>query len=313
MSHQSFCVLLTVNQFSHPSKFLSCLACGVLATTATVPAALTTFSYTQTDSSTGSGTIAAPAPSNFGGVTITWAATAMPAASVRDPAGAGAAGAVGGWDAEEGDNGGNGRDVALYWNSSPLTTSAGSVPAPLSVNLTGSGSDGNTYGVTIPLVFFGDNVLPDENFPGWGNNDYRWSVTYGDVLGTNPEGSPRTGMWLSPTFALTLGGRQQRYTQNSAALTGILTNTDTTSGAEKDAFDQNGNTSATAAIGQPLEFGFGWRDNGSLTGGPVLIDSFRVEGLLQVDEDAIFLVPEPGAFSLLGLAGIALFVRRRRR
>ncbi|MFP6884626.1 MAG: hypothetical protein VCA40_09335, partial [Roseibacillus sp.] len=63
------------------------------------PAALTTFSYTQTDNVTGAGTVAAPANTNLGGVDITWSATAMPAASVRDPAGAGAAGAVGGWDA----------------------------------------------------------------------------------------------------------------------------------------------------------------------------------------------------------------------
>ena len=299
-------------QPAHPKPRL-CLAFALLASTVAAPAALTTFSYTQTDNVTGAGTIAAPAPTNFGGVTITWGATAMPAASVRDPAGAGAAGAVGGWDAEEGNNGGNGRDLAIYWNASTLTTSAASVAEPLSVNLSGSGDDGNTYSASLTLVFFGDNVLPDEHIAGWGNNDYRWSVDYGDVLGSNPEGSPRTGMWLSPTFALTVGGRAQRYTQNSAALTGILTNTDTSSGAEKDAFDQNGNTTATAAIGQPLEFGFGWRDNGSLTGGPVLIDSFQVEGILEFDEGTIALIPEPGTFSLLGLAGVALFFRRRRR
>ena len=81
------------------------LAFALLASTVAAPAAITTFSYTQTDNVTGAGTIAAPAPTNLGGVTITWSATAMPAASVRDPAGAGAAGAVGGWDAEEGNNG----------------------------------------------------------------------------------------------------------------------------------------------------------------------------------------------------------------
>ena len=285
------------------------------------PAAITTFSYTQTDNVTGAGTIAAPAPTNFGGVTITWSATAMPAASVRDPAGAGAAGAVGGWDAEEGNSGGNGRDVALYWNASTLTTSGASVAEPLLVTLSGSGDDGNTYSVSLSLVFFGDLVQNDENFPGWGNNDYRWSIEYGDVLGTNPEGNPRTGIWLSPTFANVAiadggGGRQQRYTQNANDLNGILTNTDTTSGAEKDAIDRNADNAggATGAIGQPLEFGFGWRDDGSLTGGPVLIDSFQVEGLLEFDEGAIVLIPEPGTFSLLGLAGVALvFFRRRRR
>jgi hypothetical protein len=183
------------------------------------------------------------------------------------------------------------------------------------VTLSGSGDDGNTYSVSLSLVFFGDLVQNDENFPGWGNNDYRWSIEYGDVLGTNPEGDPRTAMWFSPTFAREVGGRQQRYTQNSNDLIGVLTNTDMTTGGEKDAIDRNeGNAGgATGAIGQPLEFGFGWRDNGSLTGGPVLIDSFQVEGLLEFDEGAIVLIPEPGTFSLLGLAGVALVFSRRRR
>ena len=257
---------------------------------------MTTFDYTQIDSSTGSGTIAAPAASILNGVTITWTETQMPQASVRDPSGSGSpGGAVGGFNTQVGNNGGNGQDVAIYWNSSPLTTIGASTAEPIRVDILGSGSDGHTYTVSVPLVFFGDNVLPDENFPGWGTNDYRWSLDYGDILGTNPQGSPRTAMWLSPTFALTEGGRQQRYTQNSAALSGILTNTDTSSGAEKDAFDQNGNTSATAAIGQPLEFGFGWRDNGSLTGGPVLVDNFSVQGLLEFDETSITRVTPPSA------------------
>ena len=155
-------------QSAHP-KPRFCLALALLASTVAAPAALTTFSYTQTDNVTGAGTIAAPAPTNFGGVTITWAASAMPAASVRDPSGGGAAGAVGGFNEQEGNNGGNGRDVAIYWNSSTLTTSGASVAAPLSVTLSGSGDDGNSYSVSLPLVFFGDNVLPDEHIAGWGN------------------------------------------------------------------------------------------------------------------------------------------------
>ena len=202
----------------------------LIAWTGIASAALTTFSYTQTDSNTGSGTIAAPPDSNFNGVTITWTETQMPAASVRDASGSGSpGGAVGGFDARVGNNGGTGEDVAIYWNSSPLSTSEESNAEPLSVDILGSGSDGYTYRVTVPLVFFGDNVLPDENFPGWGNNDYRWSLEYGDILNTDPEGSPRTAMWLSPTFALTEGGRQQRYTQNSSALAGMLINTDSSS------------------------------------------------------------------------------------
>jgi hypothetical protein len=266
----------------------------LIASAGMVSAAITTFDYTQTDSLTGSGTIAPPGQSTVGGVTITWSPTVMPQASVRDPSGSGSAGgAVGGFNAQEGNNGGNGRDVAIYWNASTLSISGASTAEPVSVEILGSGSDGNSYSVRVPLVFFGDNVLPDEHFPGWGNNDFHWNLEYGDILGTNPEGSPRTSMWLSPTFALTVGGRAQRYTQNTNALTGVLINTDTSSGAEKDAFDQNGNTVATAAIGQPLEFGFGWRDRGSVTGGPVLVDNFNVQGLLEFDEANIALV-NPG-------------------
>lgn len=73
---------------------------------------------------------------------------------------------------------------------------------------------------------------------------------------------------------------------------------DTTSGAEKDAFDQNGNTTATAAIGQPLEISFGWRDRERITNGPVLVDNFKFQGLLEYDEADIQLVnPDATIFS----------------
>ena len=129
-------------------------------------------------------------------------------------------------------------------------------------------------------------------YPGGGDNDYQWSIDYGDLLGANPEGDPRVAVWLSPTYAsLPIfdggGGRPQRYTQISDQLIGVLTNTDLTTAAEKDAFDQNGNTVATAAIGQPLEIGIGWRDNGSLVDGPVLVDNFNFQGLLEYDEAEI--------------------------
>jgi hypothetical protein len=74
------------------------------------------------------------------------------------------------------------------------------------------------------------------------------------------------------------------------------------------------NVTQTAAIGQALEFGFGGRDNGTLTGGPVLIDNFHVEGLLEFDEGSVQLIPEAGTFSLLGLSGASMvFFRRRKR
>ncbi|MCP4728839.1 MAG: hypothetical protein GY872_02075 [Roseibacillus sp.] len=265
------------------------------------PAGITTFDYTQTDVSTGAGIIAAPAPSLVGGVTITWVDTPMPQATVRDPAGAGSVGgAVGGFDTMAGSSGDNGQEVALFWDSNgDIVTDKD----PVTVDITGAGSDGNPYHLSIDLVFFGDNVLPDENFPGWGNNDYRWSLDYGDILGSNPDGAPRTAIWLSPTYANVSvanggGGRTQRYTQNANPLVGPLVNTDTTSGAEKDAFDQNGNTTQFAAIGQPLEISFGWRDRDVVTNGPVLVDNFNFQGLLEYDEANIRLVnPEAQIFS----------------
>jgi len=264
---------------------LSVTAPGEVDQTASVEvsttALLTTFNYTQTDSITGSGTIAAPAPSTVGGVTITWSQTAMPQASVRDAAGAGSpGGAVGGFNAQAGNDAGNGADVAIYWNTSPLSTSDASNPEPVSVDILGSGSDGKSYSMAVPLVFYGDHVQSDEDFPGWGRNDFRWSLEYGDILGTNPEGSPRTAIWLSPTFANTLGSERQRYTQNTNALVGQLINTDATTGAEKDAYDKT-NEARSAAIGQPLEIGFGWRDKGGITNGPVLVDNFNFQGLLE--------------------------------
>ena len=290
------------------------LAIVAVAASSAFGGLITTFDYTQTDSVTGSGTIAAPADSVVGGVTINWTDTAMPAAFVRDPAGVGSpGGAVGGFDEKAGDVGDNGEDVALYWNA---TADIAGAKSPLTVMISGSGSDGNAYQLPIDLVFFGDNVLPDENFAGWGNNDYRWSLEYG---GNGVTGNPRTAIFLSPSWADVPvpdggGDRQQRYTQNDNELGGgILVNTDTTSGAEKDAFDQNGNTTQFAAIGQPLEISFGWRDRNDISGA-VLVDNFNFQGLLEYDPANATIVPEPSTFLLavLGILGAAMMYRRRR-
>ena len=128
---------------------------------------LTTFDYTQTDVSSGSGTIAAPAPITIaGGVIVTWTDTQMPQAIVRDPTGAGSAGgAVGGFDSMVGANGDTGLDVALFWDADGDIFSSKEF---VTVTIVGNGSDGEIYHLPVDLVFFGDNVLPDEHIPGWG-------------------------------------------------------------------------------------------------------------------------------------------------
>ncbi|MEM7311660.1 MAG: hypothetical protein AAF497_00775 [Planctomycetota bacterium] len=290
---------------------------------------ITTFSYTQTDNVTGSGTIVAPAASDFGGVTITWTDTAMPLAGVRDPAGGGSAGGfVGTWDTENGAQGINGLDVALHWNNG-MPESTGT-PDPVVVEILGSGSDGNDYKMPVPLVFWGDPSnndtsgpgnsvaprdprVPDEHVPGWGVNDYQWDLEYGSVSGQLA--FPRTAMWFSPSWGLPLGGREQRYTQNENDVATTQINNDTTTGAEKDAMDGDGLNAnndgnrvecdvlpdvddpadgfgdCTAAIGQPLEFGFGWRDRDFLADGDsIFVDNFMVRGYLGYDEAGIEMV-----------------------
>lgn len=165
-------------------------------------------------------------------------------------------GAVGGFDTAAGNAGNNGQEVALFWDANGDIVTDKDV---VTVDIIGTGSDGNPYRLPIDLVFFGDNVLPDENFPGWGNNDYRWSLDYGDILGSNPDGAPRTAIWLSPTCANVAvvnggSGRQQRYTQNADSLVGPLVNTDTTSGAWSTVSKQL----PTEALGKTIKIEFGF-------------------------------------------------------
>ena len=290
---------------------------------------ITTFSYMQTDSVTGSGTIVAPPVSDFGGVMITWSDTAMPLASVRDPAAGGSAGGfVGTFDQMNGAPGTEGLDVALYWNNGVPDTLG--MPDPISVEILGSGDDGNEYKMEVPLVFWSDTSnndtsgpgnsvaprdprVPDEHVAGWGTNDYQWSLDYASVAGELA--FPRTAFWLSPTWALPLGGREQRYTQNDNDVATLQQNMDMTSGAEKDGIDGDGLGAnndgtrdqcnvlpdvddpadgfgdCTAAVGLPLEFGFGWRDRDFLADGDsVYVDNFEVRGYLGYDESGISIV-----------------------
>jgi len=72
----------------------------------------------------------------------------------------------------------------------------------------------------------------------------------------------------------------------------------------------SGDPQGTDAVGRNLAFYFGWRDQGTFAPQVILVDDFKVGGLLN--PDVTTLVPEPG--SLMALAAIAGlgFMRRRR-
>ena len=83
-----------------------------------------------------------------------------------------------------------------------------------------------------------------------------------------------------------------------------------------------GTLMASAAIASAAITTFSYTQTDSVTGagarcrggdgaGPVLVDNFSVEGLIEFDEANIAIIPEPGIMSLIALSGIALILRRR--
>jgi hypothetical protein len=187
-------------------------------------------------------------------------------------------------------------------------------------SVTATGTRGSQqYTIQIPLRF-----VPKVTQSPTDTNDYTWNITYGD----NPNGGvdvtanpgPRLAMWLSRDTVI--DGAEtpdtfQRYTQNNPIFVGgqdTFTNTDTTTGAVKDATDPPNAPLGVDAAGRDLGFYFGWRDQNSLGGGTVLVDNFTVGGLLEADETTLREVPEPSsALLLLGGSGVLFFRRRRVR
>ena len=260
--------------------------------------ALVNFSYTQTDSATGAGTIAA-FTFNDGGGDIQFAATPLPAAVVVNPVpGQTPAGFVGAQTAQAGSA--NEADAAVG------LTFSGSVQA--------TGTRGsNSYTIQIPLVFAPKQTqTPDVN-------DYTWNVTYGDSPAAGIDtvsSSMRFAMWFSRDTVIDAAETPdtfQRYTQQEHTFVAgqdSFSNTDTTNSNIKDATD-SGNPAGVDAAGRPLAFYWGWRDRGALTSGAVLVDNFTVGGLLIADEATLTLVPEPSAIGALALAGLLALARRR--
>ena len=278
---------------------LLCAAVGGSAHAAT----LTSFSYTQGDAATGSGTIAGFSydPGDGGGP-ITFGPTAMPAAVVVNPQpGLTPAGFVGAQNTLAGNS--NEGNVAVGLTFSGSVTAAGTRGA-------------ENYTINIPLVFAPKQTqVPDVS-------DYNWNVAFGDNAagGTDTTStSMRFAMWLGrDTTAdnVETSNTFQRYTQLNHTFVGgqdNFTNSNTTNGTVKDATDPGGAPTGTDAAGNPLGFYYGWRDQGALTTGAILVDSFAVGGLLVVDEASLTPpVPEPAALGVL-LGGGLLALRRRRR
>jgi len=252
------------------------------AVTTCAHAAFVTFAYTQSDATNHSGSIA---PFSLMGHDFT--ATNMPAAVVFDPNTGTPGGFVGSIDAQAGLGNEPNEAVGLLFSGTVTATS----------------TDG--FLVDIPLLF----VPAQTGAP----NDYTWNIQFGDAPGNGVDavsGSLRFALWLSRDNVI--DGVEtttifQRYTQlNHTFVAGQdnFTNNDTvTNTVVKDAFN---------AAGRPLDFYWGWRDQGTLNSGAVLVDEFTVGGLLNADESTLRPIPEPSAAFLLFAGSILLQARPRR-
>jgi len=256
---------------------------AVCAVTTCASAALVNFNYTQSDATTGSGSIA---PFTFMGHDFT--ATPISQASVFNPNTGTPTGFVGSIDAQVGLGNEPNEAVALRFSGT----------------LTALSSDG--FLIDIPLLF----VTTQTQVPNV--NDYTWNIRFGDAPANGVD-----AVSSALNFALWLGRDDvidgvdttsvyQRYTQTIYTFVAgqdTFTNNDTFTTPIKDAF---------AAGGRPLAFYWGWRDQGALSSGAVLVDEFTVGGLLTADESTLRAVPEPSS-ALLAFAASILLVRRRRR
>jgi hypothetical protein len=267
-------------------------AVAVFGVVTSVHAEFVNFTYSQTDATSRSGSVA---PFTVAG--HSFPATPMPAATVLSPGGAAPSGFVGVITAMAGSANEANQAVGLLFSGV----------------LTATSTDGFLF--DIPLLFVPKQTQsPDIN-------DYTWNVVFGDSVAngidTVSSTAPRFAMWYSRDDvidAVETPGTFQRYTQTAltfAAGQSTFTNTDTTTTAIKDAVD-GGDPQGTDAAGRNLAFYFGWRDQGAITPSTILVDDFTVGGLLNANEGTLRPVPEPSA-ALLACAGVTLLLRRRGR
>jgi hypothetical protein len=276
---------------------------AVLLTSAPSGAALVDFTYTQNDSTTGAGSISAFTYTADPGGPINFSPTALPAASVVNPnPGTTPVGFVGSIDAQAG--AGNETNEAVGLIFSGVVTAVGT-----------RGAD--TFTLQIPLVFVPKQTqAPD-------TSDYNWNIAYGDTASVDAVSSAslRMATWLSRDTvadAVETANMFQRFTQdNKNFVAGLdsFTNTTTTTTAVKDAEDPAGAPLGSDAVGRDLSIYFGWRDQGGLTSGNVVVDSFQFGGLLQTNDATLtrVVVPEPSTLGVVGALGALGLVNDRRR
>lgn len=271
---------------------LAALLSFLSATTA--HAALVNFSYSQSDAVTGSGTVA-PFSVDDGGGPINFTATPMPSATVVNPnPGMTPAGFIGAQTVASGNGNENNSSTGIEFSGF----------------ITATGTRGtDVFTIQILLRFLPKQTqTPDIN-------DYTWNVTFGDsALQDATSTSMRFAMYYARDDVVDAADTivYQRYTQQNhtfaASAVDSFTNTDTTTTAIKDAVDGPG----PDAENQDLAFYFGWRDQGALNSGAILVDNLTVGGLLNADESTLTLVPEPSA-TALAVAFVAGVAMRRRR
>jgi len=288
---------------------IASVACG-FGIVAAVQGAVTPFTYTQSNKTTGTGTISA-----FTANGINFSATAMPAAAVNDPGGAiTPAGYVG--------------SLSAYAQPGDDTTynAANAVSVSWSGTVNAFGTDGvNSFRVPISLNFlpFAQNSGMNALGSAVAGSDYGWLVNFGDdpgagvdTISTNtPTNHPRVAAY----FGIEPFPSYQRWTQTNntyAAGQELFSNTVARDGTTpiRDADDlNNGAQTPPSALGRPLAFAWAWRDQGTLTQGSILVNDIRFDGYFWVDEAAIVMIPEPGSFALMSLGALGLLRRNRER
>ena len=272
------------------AAFICASVFPVIATN--LSAALVDFSYSQTSAVAGSGIISGmldvtSAGGSGGMVNFTGA---MPLASVFNPNPLTTqAGAIGAFDATEGDNNDPDESVGIYW-----TTDGGLMSGARTVTLTGT-SGAETYTVDVLLQFASGET---------GGHDYTFELVDDGVTGGDAVGSPTLASFMGSVD--TNGGNNRQ----TFGFTGNPSNPTWTAGANS--FSRTFTDETAPGVGGPLGLYVGWREGGASFTGTIAVNQIDFSGLLSVDEANIMVVPEPSSTLLLTFGFVSLLAVRRR-